>query len=131
MQNFDIFYSPERLLFCLSLTFSSQSISPKMKQSTNLTFLTRVARKNLPRGKKRKENLGRARHARTRNKLLKITTSSKAKIQFRLISHQRILEDKKRYDDRLVRETLSYNSINFHPFWKCISLGIFLCIERS
>lgn len=131
MQNFDIFYSPERLLFCLSLTFSSQSISPKMKQWTNLTFLTRVARKNLPHGKKRKENLGRARHARTRNKLLKITTSSKAKIQFRLISHQRILEDKKRYDDRLVRETLSYNSINFHPFWKCISLGIFLCIERS
>lgn len=54
--------------------------------------------------------------ARTRNKLLKITTSSKAKIQFRLISHQRILEDIKRYDDRLVRETLSYNSINFHPF---------------
>ena len=53
------------ILFCLSLTFFSQSISPKMKQWTNLTFLTRVARKTYPkklRGKKKKENLGRARH---------------------------------------------------------------------
>ena len=38
---------------------------------------------------------------------IKITTSSKAKIQSLLICHQRILEDKKRYDDRLVRETLT------------------------
>ena len=133
MQNFDIFYSPERLLFCLSLTFFSQSISPKMKQWTNLTFLTRMARKNLPQKtprekEERRSGAGQAQltsPSRTRNKLLKITTSSKVKIQFRLISHPWILEDKKRDDDRLVRETPSYNSINFHPFWICNSLRIF------
>ena len=137
MQNFDIFYSPERLLFCLSLTFFSQSFSPKMKQWTNLTFLTRVARKNLPQKtpwekEERKSRAGQAQltsSARTRNKLLKIKTSAKAQIAFRLSNHQRIPENKKRYDDRLVRETLSYNSINFHPFWKCIHSAYFYALS--
>ena len=83
-----------------------------------------MARKNLPQktpwGKEEiKSGAGQAQltsPARTRNKLLKIKTLAKAKIAFRLSNHQRIPENKKRYHDRLVRETLSYNSINFHTF---------------